>query len=61
MRTVSFLQTTRTKVKKKLLETAAALWFTRLDTPKLGRYHFRFRPQRGATPSVICLSRSRIN
>lgn len=42
-------------------EIATAVWFTRLDTPKPDRYHFRFRSQREPTPMVICLSRSRIN
>ena len=42
-------------------EITAAVWFTRLDTPKPGRYHFRFRSQREPTPRVICLNRSRIN
>src|SRR5215213_8394107 len=32
-----------------------------LDTPQVGRYHFRFRLQRGTSPRVICLSPSRTN
>jgi len=35
------------------LKTHQSQRLERLDTPKAGRYHFRFRPQRGTSPRVI--------